>query len=161
INAAGADGRQLVSSGQAQFTALGTASDVLWAATNSENLTSVATYGDSSPISIFANEKTQDLTDLHGGGLRYFINLSPIAKASLSEAGADPDQIEAMKRTNYGTNVVTRDQLDATDGYTSNQTEPLKAMNEPYTEFVTSDYGTQGTYNIMEGNWQLLNEKRK
>lgn len=161
INAAGADGQQLVSSGQAQFTALGTASDVLLAATNSENLTAVATYGDSSPISIFANEKIQDLTDLHGGSLGYFINLSPIAMATLSEAGADLDQIEEIKMTNYDPTVVTRGQVDAIVGYTSNQPETLKAMDEPFSEFVPSDYGIQGTYNIMEVNSQFLNENRE
>ncbi len=45
INASGANGQQLVASGQAQFTALGSASDVMLAAANSKNLTAVATYG--------------------------------------------------------------------------------------------------------------------
>ena len=56
INASGANGQQLVSSGKAQFTELGSAEDVLMAAANSENITAIATFGTTSPFCIFANK---------------------------------------------------------------------------------------------------------
>src|SRR5690606_13781791 len=61
INAAGGNGQQLVSSGKAQFSSLGSAEDVLMAAANSTNLTAVATYGTTSPFCIFANKEIKSL----------------------------------------------------------------------------------------------------
>lgn len=157
INAAGGDGQQLVSSGQAHFTALGSASDVLLAAANSENLTAVATYGTTSPFSIFANEDIKSLKDLEGKKLGFFINLTPIAQAMLDAAGVDSDKVEFIKMTNYDPTVVTRGQVDAIVGYASNQPENLRAQDLPFSEFLPDDFDVQGTYNVMEANTEFLN----
>ncbi|MCK2024849.1 ABC transporter substrate-binding protein [Microbacterium sp. SSW1-47] len=161
INASGANGQQLVASGQAQFTALGSASDVMLAAANSKNLTAVATYGTTPPFSIFGNEKLEDLTDLEGGSLGYFINLTPIASAMLDEAGVDVSKVEMVKMTNYDPTVVVREQVDAIVGYASNQPQTLKAQDLPFSEFLPSDLGVEGTYNVMEVNSRFLAEHRE
>lgn len=161
INASGANGQQLVASGQAQFTALGSASDVMLAAANSKNLTAVATYGSTSPFSIFGNEKLSSLKDLEGGTLGYFINLTPTASAMLDEAGVDASKVEMVKMTNYDPTVVTRGQVDAIVGYASNQPEKLKAEGLPFSEFLPSDFGIDGTYNVMEVNSQFLEKNRE
>ena len=109
INASGANGQQLVASGQAQFTALGSASDVMLAAANSKNLTAVATYGTTPPFSIFGNERLESLKDLEGGSLGYFINLTPSASAMLDEAGVDVSKVEMVKMTN----PAVADMMDA------------------------------------------------
>ena len=160
INAAGANGQQLVASGQAQFTALGSASDVMLAAANSDNLTAIATYGTTSPFSIFANEHITSLKDLEGKKLGYFINLTPIARAMLDAAGVDISKVELVKMTNYDPTVVTRGQVDAIVGYASNQPEKLRALGEPFTEFLPSDFGLSGTYNVMEVNTEFLGAHR-
>jgi ABC-type nitrate/sulfonate/bicarbonate transport system substrate-binding protein len=160
INASGASGQQLVASGQAQFTALGSASDVMLAAANSRNLTAVATYGSVSPFSIFGNEKLKSLKDLEGGSLGYFINLTPIASAMLDSAGVDVSKVELVKMTNYDPTVVTRGQVDAIVGYASNQPQSLKAMGLPFSEFFPADEGVQGTYNVMEVNTGFLKKNR-
>lgn len=157
INAAGGDGQQLVSSGQAQFTALGSASDVLLAAANSKNLTAIATYGSTSPFSIFAHEDIKSLKDLEGKKLGFFINLTPIASAMLDAAGVDSSKVEIIKMTNYDPTVVTRGQVDAIVGYASNQPENLRAMDLPFSEFLPEDLDVQGTYNVMEVNSEFLN----
>lgn len=161
INASGANGQQLVASGQAQFTALGSASDVMLAAANSKNLTAVATYGTTPPFSIFGNEKLESLKDLEGGTLGYFINLTPVASAMLDEAGVDVSKVEMVKMTNYDPTVVVRDQVDAIVGYASNQPQSLKAQDMPFSEFLPSDLGVEGTYNVMEVNSQFLAENRE
>lgn len=161
INASGANGQQLVASGQAQFTALGSASDVMLAAANSKNLTAVATYGTTPPFSIFGNEKLTVLTDLEGGSLGYFINLTPIASAMLDEAGVDVSKVEMVKMTNYDPTVVVREQVDAIVGYASNQPQTLKAQELPFSEFLPSDLGVEGTYNVMEVNSRFLDEHRE
>ncbi|GAA2865103.1 ABC transporter substrate-binding protein [Microbacterium arabinogalactanolyticum] len=161
INASGANGQQLVASGQAQFTALGSASDVMLAAANSKNLTAVATYGTTSPFSIFGNEKLKSLKDLEGGSLGYFINLTPIASAMLDNAGVDASKVEMVKMTNYDPTVVVRDQVDAIVGYASNQPQSLKAQNLPFSEFLPEDEGVEGTYNVMEVNSRFLKEHRE
>lgn len=161
INASGANGQQLVAAGQAQFTALGSASDVMLAAANSENLTAIATYGTTPPFSIFANERIESLADLEGGSLGYFINLTPIASAMLDGAGVDASRIEMVKMTNYDPTVVTRGQVDAIVGYASNQPEALRAMGLEFTEFLPSELGVEGTYNVMEVNTRFLEEHRE
>ncbi|MGV8876850.1 MAG: ABC transporter substrate-binding protein [Rhodoglobus sp.] len=161
INASGANGQQLVSSGQAEFTALGSASDVMLAAANSSNLTAVATYGNTSPFSIFANESIRSLSDLEGKKLGYFINLTPIASAMFDAAGVDIGAVDLIKMTNYDPTVVTRGQVDAIVGYASNQPENLRAQGLPFTEFFPADFGIQGTYNVMEVNTQFLATNRE
>lgn len=161
INASGANGQQLVSSGQAEFTALGSASDVMLAAANSKNLTAVATYGNTPPFSIFANEKIKSLKDLEGGSLGYFINLTPIASAMLDAADVDVSKVELIKMTNYDPTVVTRGQVDAIVGYASNQPENLRAQGLPFSEFFPSDVGVEGTYNVMEVNSEFLAANRE
>lgn len=161
INAAGGNGQLLVSSGQAQFTALGSASDVMLAAANSRNLTAVATYGSTSPFSIFANERVKSLKDLEGKRLGYFINITPMALAMLDAAGVDVNKVELVKMTNYDPTVVTRGQVDAIVGYASNQPQTLKAMGLPFSEFLPSELGLQGTYNVMEVNSKFLAEHRE
>ncbi|MFJ4174922.1 ABC transporter substrate-binding protein [Microbacterium sp. NPDC089696] len=161
INASGANGQQLVASGQAQFTALGSASDVMLAAANSKNLTAVATYGTTPPFSIFGNEKLDSLKDLEGGSLGYFINLTPIASAMLDEADVDVSKVEMVKMTNYDPTVVVRDQVDAIVGYASNQPQTLKAQDLPFSEFLPDDLGVEGTYNVMEVNSRFLSEHRE
>ena len=161
INASGANGQQLVAAGQAQFTALGSAADVMLAAANSRNLTAIATYADTSPFSLFSNEKIKSLKDLEGGSLGYFINITPIALATLDAAGVDIDKVELIKMTNYDPTVVTRGQVDSIVGYASNQPQTLKAMGESFTEFFPSDFDIQGTYNVMEVNSEFLKENRE
>lgn len=156
INASGANGQQLVSSGQGQFTALGSASDVMLAAANSRNLTAVATYGSTSPFSIFANENIKSLKDLEGKKLGYFINMTPIASAMLDAAGVDVSKVELIKMTNYDPTVVTRGQVDAIVGYASNQPEKLKSLDLPFNQFLPADFGIDGTYNVMEVNSEFL-----
>ena len=161
INASGANGQQLVAAGQAQFTALGSASDVMLAAANSRNLTAVATYGTTPPFSIFGNERLESLNDLEGSSLGYFINLTPIASAMLDNAGVDTSAVEMVKMTNYDPTVVVRDQVDAIVGYASNQPESLRAQDLPFSEFLPEDFGVAGTYNVMEVNSRFLAEHRE
>jgi len=161
INAAGGNGQLLVSSGRAQFTALGSASDVMLAAANSRNLIAVATYGSTSPFSIFANERVKTLKDLEGGRLGYFINITPVALAMLEAAGVERSKVQLIKMTNYDPTVVTRGQVDAIVGYASNQPQRLKAMNLAFNEFLPRDFGFAGTYNVMEVNRRFLAEHRQ
>jgi len=160
INAAGANGQLLVSSGRAQFTALGSASDVMLAAANSGNLVAVATYGSTSPFAIFANENIKTLKDLEGGRLGYFINLTPVALAMLDAAGVDRSKVQFVKMTNYDPTVVIRGQVDAIVGYASNQVQTLRAMQLPFSEFRPADFGFSGTYNVMEVNREFLRQHR-
>ena len=161
INASGANGQQLVASGQAQATALGSASDVMLAAANSHNLTAVATYGNVSPFSIFANKKIESLKDLEGGTLGYFINLTPVASAMLEAAGVDVSKVKLVKMTNYDPTVVTRGQVDAIVGYASNQPEKLRSLKLPFNEFLPADFDLGGTYNVMELNSTFLAKHRE
>jgi len=150
INAAGGNGQLLVSSGRAQFTALGSAADVMLAAANSHNLTAIATYGTTSPFSIFAHQEITSLKTLEGKRLGYFINITPVA------LGVDMRKVELIKMTNYDPTVVIRGQVDAIIGYASNQPQTLKALNLPFNEFLPADFGLGGTYNVMEVNREFL-----
>jgi len=161
INAAGANGQLLVASGRAQFTTLGSASDVMLAAANSHNLVAIATYGSTSPFSIFTHESINTLKDLEGKRLGYFINITPIALAMLDAAGVDLAKVQLIRMTNYDPTVVTRGQVEAIVGYASNQPQTLKALGLAFNEFLPADFGLQGTYNVMEVNRQFLADHRE
>lgn len=158
IQAAGGNGQQLVSSGQAHFTELGSAEDVLMAAANSDNLTAVATYGTSSPFCVFANDEINSLADLEGGTLGYFINLTPVAAAMFDAAGADISQTELVKMSNYDPTVVLRGQPDAVVGYASNQCATLESDGQEFSSFTPEEFELSGTYNVMEVNSRFLEE---
>ena len=160
INASGANGQQLVSAGQAQFTALGSASDVMLSAANSKNLTAIATYGNTSPFAITTNEAVRSLKDLEGKRLGYFINLTPVSMAMLDAAGVDMSKVELIKMTSYDPTVVTRGQVDGIVGYASGQPKQLEALGLPHNVFLPSDFGLNTTYNVLEVNSQFLDEHR-
>lgn len=160
INASGANGQQLVSSGKAQFTELGSAEDVLMAAANSKNIKAIATFGTTSPFCIFANKSIKSLKDLEGQKLGYFINLTPVANQMLEAAGADVSKIDLIKMTNYDPTVVVRNQVQAVVGYASSQCATLKAQGAEFTSFTPAQFGLTGTYNVMEVNAQFLQKNR-
>jgi len=101
------------------------------------------------------------LKDLEGKRLGYFINITPVALAMLDAAGVDRSKVQLIKMTNYDPTVVTRGQIDAIVGYASNQPQRLKAMGLPFNEFLPTDFGFTGTYNVMEVNRQFLAEHRE
>jgi len=160
INAGGANGQQLVSSGRAQFTELGSASDVMLAVANSDSLTAIATYGTTSPFSIFAHEDIESLKDLEGKRLGYYINITPMALAMLDAADVDVSAVELIKMTSYDPTVVPRGQIAAIVGYASNQPQILRARDFAFNEFFPADYGLEGTYNVMEINSGFLADHR-
>ncbi|GHA09951.1 hypothetical protein GCM10007989_00070 [Devosia pacifica] len=161
INAGGANGQQLVASGRAQFTELGSASDVMLAASNSENITAIATYGTTSPFSIFAQDSIESLSELEGRRLGYYINIIPMALAMLDAAGVDLSSIELIKMTSYDPTVVPRGQIEAIVGYASNQPQTLRLKGFTFSEFFPAEFGLDGTYNVMEVNSEFLRDHRE
>ena len=160
LNAAAFNGQQLVSSGAAQVTGIGSAADALLSKASGANLTSVATYGDTDPHVILTNENFPTLKSLEGGTLGYFINMTPAAVAMLVKAGVDITKIHLIALTNYDPTIVTRGQIDGLVGYASNQGVELKTAGQPFHEFLPSQYGIKGTYNIMQFNGTFLEQHR-
>ncbi|MGG1909223.1 ABC transporter substrate-binding protein [Microbacterium sp. NRRL B-14842] len=73
----------------------------------------------------------------------------------------DVSKVEMVKMTNYDPTVVVREQVDAIVGYASNQPQTLTAQDLPFSEFLPSDLGVEGTYNVMEVNSRFLDEHRE
>lgn len=158
INAASFTGEELVSSGRAQVTGIGSAADAMLSAAGGANLTGVATYGDTDPHVILTNEKVKTLKQLEGGTLGYYTNINVGSLQMLQNAGVDVSKIKLVKLTSYDPTLVPRDVVDGLVGYASNQGTALKATGLPYHAFYPSQYGVKGTYNIMQFNTTWLHE---
>jgi putative hydroxymethylpyrimidine transport system substrate-binding protein len=160
LNAAAQNGQQLVSSGRAQFTSIGSAADDILAKGNGANITAVATYGDHDPHVIYTQSKITSLKQLAGGTLGYHINITPAAIQMLVDAGVNPKSVKFISLTSYDPTVVTRGQLDGAIGFADNEPNELKAANQKFNEFLPSQYGAQGTYTVMEVNTTWLQQHR-
>jgi ABC-type nitrate/sulfonate/bicarbonate transport system substrate-binding protein len=160
INASAQNGQQLVSSGRAQFTSIGSAADDLLAKANGANITAIATDGAQDPHAIYTQAKITSLKQLEGGTLGYHINVTPAADAMLVAAGADPKKVKFLSLTSYDPTVVTRGQIDGAIGYASNEPNELKLAHQKFNEFLPSQYGVGGTYTVMQVNTSWYNKNR-
>ena len=160
INAASFTGEQLVSSGRAQVTGIGSAADHILSVASGANLEAVATYGATDPHAILTNSKITSLKQLEGGTLGYYTNMNPGSLAMLAAAHVDVSKIKLIKLTNFDPTVVTRGQVDGLVGYSSNQGTTLKAAGQPYHAFYPRQFGVKGTYNIMQFNKAWLAKHR-
>jgi putative hydroxymethylpyrimidine transport system substrate-binding protein len=160
INAAAQNGQQLVSSGRAQFTSIGSAADDLLAKANGANLTAIATDGAQDPHAIYTQAKITNLKQLDGGTLGYHINVTPAADAMLVAAGADPKKVKFISLTSYDPTVVTRGQINGAIGYASNEPNELKLAHQKFNEFLPSQYGVGGTYTVMQVNTTWFQQHR-
>lgn len=160
INASAQNGQQLVSSGRAQFTSIGSAADDLLAKANGANITAIATDGAQDPHAIYTQAKITSLKQLEGGTLGYHINVTPAADAMLVAAGADPKKVRFLSLTSYDPTVVTRGQIDGAIGYASNEPNELKLAHQKFNEFLPAQYGVGGTYTVMQVNTSWYNKNR-
>jgi ABC-type nitrate/sulfonate/bicarbonate transport system substrate-binding protein len=160
INSSAFNGEELVSSGQAQVTGIGSAADAMLSKASGANLVAVATYGDTDPHVIITNSSITSLTQLNGGTLGYFTNNTPAVVAMLEKAGANVPSIHFVSLTNFDPGIVPRGQVDGLQGYASNQPLTLKAENLPFNEYTPAQFGIKGTYNVMQFNGDFLRAHR-
>ncbi len=160
FNASSFTSQQLVSSGQGQVTGIGSAADAILAAASGANLTTVATYGNTDPHVIYTQPTIKSLKQLDGGTLGYHTNMTPAAVAMLTKAGANVSSMHLISLTSYDPTVVPRGQLDGALGFASNEPLQLKAAGMAFNEFLPSQFGIKGTYNVMEFNTDFLKAHR-
>jgi ABC-type nitrate/sulfonate/bicarbonate transport system substrate-binding protein len=160
INASAFNGEELVSSGQAQVTGIGSAADAMLSKASGANLVGVATYGDTDPHVIITNSSITKLSQLDGGTLGYYTNSTPAVVAMLVKAGANVSSIHMVSLTDFDPGIVPRGQVDALQGYASNEPLTLKSENLPFNEFTPAQFGIKGTYNVMQFNGDFLRAHR-
>ncbi len=160
INTSAFNGQELVSSGQAQVTGIGSAADAMLSKASGANLVGVATYGDTDPHAIITNSSITNLTQLNGQTLGYYTNSTPAVVAMLVKAGANVSSIHFVSLTDYDPGIVPRGQVAGLQGYASNQPLTLKAEGLPFNEFTPAQFGIKGTYNIMQFNGDFLRAHR-
>lgn len=158
LNASATNSQELVSSGRAQFTSIGSAADDILAEGNGANITAVATYGAHDPHVIYTQAKITSLKQLAGGTLGYHINITPAAIQMLVNAGVNPSSIHFILLTSYDPTTVTRGQLDGAIGFADNEPNELRAAHQRFNEFLPSQYGAKGTYTVMEANTTWLQQ---
>jgi NitT/TauT family transport system substrate-binding protein len=161
FNASSFTSEQLVSSGQGQVTGIGSAADAMLSAASGANLTTVATYGNTDPHVIYTQAGITNLKQLDGGTLGYHTNMTPAAMAMLTKAGVNVSSLQLIKLTSYDPTVVTRGQLDGALGFASNEPLQLKAAGQKFNEFLPSQFGIKGTYNVMQFNTDFLHAHRQ
>jgi hypothetical protein len=161
INAAAENGNELVSSDRAQVTGFGSAADALLEASGQANIVSVATWATTSDYVLLANQSITKLTQLPGKTLAYHTTLPVAIRAMITAAGVDLSKIHLVATNNYDPTQVTRGQVDALQGYQSNEVLSLKAAGQKFTEFIPSNFGVKGTYNVMSFNGAFLAAHRQ
>jgi len=160
VNTAATNGQELVSSGRAQATGIGSAADAILTKASGANITAIATYGDTDPHAIITNASVTSLKGLEGKTIGYYTNVSAVAAAMFAKAGADISKMHLVALTSYDPTVVTRGQVDGLIGYKSNQGVQLTLAHQKFHEFLPSQFGVKGTYNIMQINTTFLQQHR-
>jgi hypothetical protein len=151
------DSTTLVSAGTATTTNVGSAADFLVAAASGSDITAVATYGDTSDYCIIAQKKFTTLKSLEGNTLGYhFVQEAPDLEM-LSAAGVNISKVKMVNTSDYDPNQIVQGKLDAVDCYQSNEPLTLKSEGAKFNEFIPSQYGVSGTYNVEFFNTKFLN----
>ncbi|MGO9343602.1 MAG: ABC transporter substrate-binding protein [Acidimicrobiales bacterium] len=152
------DSAALVSAGTATTTSTGSAADFLVAVANGSNIVGVATYGDVSDYCIITRKSITSLTGLEGHTLGYhFVQEAPDLEM-LSAAGVDISKIQMVDTPDYDPNQIIQGKLDAVDCYQSNEPLTLEEQGSQFNEFVPSEYGVSGTYNVQFFNATFLKD---
>ena len=161
MNATASNRAQLVSTGRAHFTSGPSGSDqLLTNAQGADNIVAVGILADFVPDVVLANESIKDLKDLEGKTFAYTTQLSTTTRAMLERNDVDVDSIELINSDAYDAEQLTRGQIDAMEGFMSNQPLQLEAKGLPFTLFNPVDYGVDGTYIAYQFNKEFLTEHR-
>lgn len=151
---------ELVSSGRATVSSIGSAADDLEAVANGANVVGVATYGAVSDYAILTRPSVTRLSQLEGGTFGYHFTVPVAIYQMLKAAHAQPSRIDMVNTTDYDPNQLIQGHVDGLQAYQSNEPLILRAEHQKFNEFTPAELGVKGTFNVMIFNRAFLGAHR-
>jgi NitT/TauT family transport system substrate-binding protein len=155
------DSTELVSSGRAQVSSIGSAADDLEAVANGADIVGVATYGNISDYAILTQPRITSLEGLKGKSLGYHFTVPVAVLEMLAKAGVPRSALSLIDTTNYDPNQLVQGKLDAIQAYQSNEPLILRAEGARFNEFTPGKLGVKGTFNVQIFNRRFLDQHRQ
>jgi NitT/TauT family transport system substrate-binding protein len=152
---------ELVSSGRATVSNIGSAADDLEQVAGGANIVAVATYGDTSDYAILTEPSITNLKQLEGRTFGYHSTLPVAILEMLHAAGVDLSKVQQVDTQNYDPNQLVQGQQSAIQAYQSNEPLVLRAEHAQFNEFIPSQFGVKGTFNVQIFNAQFLAQHKQ
>ncbi len=144
---------QLVASGRATLTELGSPSDAITDATGSPNIPvdDIATYGNTTASTLLTMPSIKNLRQLDGKTIGYKGAMPPIITAMLQKAGVKISSLKEIE-VGYDPTILPRGQVQGLTAYKSN--EPIQLRDDGYKvrEWDPGQFGLRGAFNVFDVN---------
>jgi ABC-type nitrate/sulfonate/bicarbonate transport system substrate-binding protein len=150
------DSTELVSAGTATTTNVGSAITFLAAVGSGSDITAVATYGATSDTCILTRPTITTLKQLEGKTFGYHFVENAGLLAMLKAAGVDVTKVTMVNTSDYDPNQVVQGKIDSVSCYRTNEPLTLRAEGAKFNEFIPSQFGITGTYNVEFFNTKFL-----
>jgi NitT/TauT family transport system substrate-binding protein len=147
---------ELVSSGRATVSNIGSAADDLGEVADGADIVGVATYGDTSDYALLTQPGITKLKQLEGKTFGYHSTVPVVILEMLRAAGVDVSKVQEVDTQNYDPNQLIEGQEDAIQAYQSDEPLVLRAENAKFNEFTPSEFGIRGTFNVQVFNKLFL-----
>jgi len=152
---------ELVASGRATVSSIGSAADDLGEVTRGADVVAVATYGDTSDYAILTGPNITNLKQLEGKTFGYHSTVPVAILEMFHAAGVDVSKVQQVDTQNYDPNQLVRGQESAIQAYQSNEPLVLSAEKAQFNEFIPSQFGVKGTFNVQIFNGEFLAHHRQ
>lgn len=147
---------QLVSAGTGTVTGEGSAADDLVLVANGANLVAVATFGDTSDYALLTGSRITKLTQLEGKTVAYHTTMPVILTEMLERAGVDLKKLNLVDDISYNPDLLPEGKFAALQAYRSNEPITLRAEHQGFREYIPSQFGVKGTFNVQVVNRSFL-----
>jgi ABC-type nitrate/sulfonate/bicarbonate transport system substrate-binding protein len=147
---------ELVSAGTATITGEGSAADDLSLVANGENLVAIATYGDTSDYALLTQSSITKLTQLEGKTVAYHTTMPVILTEMMKKAGVAISKLNEVNDTSFNPDLLPEGKFQALQAYRSNEPITLRQQHQGFREYIPSQYGVLGTFNIQVVNKTFL-----
>jgi NitT/TauT family transport system substrate-binding protein len=147
---------ELVASGRATVSSIGSAADDLGEVAGGADVVAVATYGDTSDYAILTEPGITDLKQLEGKTFGYHSSVPVAILEMFHAAGVDISRVQQVDTQDYDPNQLVRGQESAIQAYQSNEPLVLRAEKARFNEFIPSQFGVKGTFNVQIFNGEFL-----
>ncbi|HVC24731.1 MAG TPA: ABC transporter substrate-binding protein [Acidimicrobiales bacterium] len=151
---------QLVSAGAGTVTGEGSAADDLVLVANGANLVAIATFGDTSDYALLTQSSITKLTQLEGKTVAYHTTMPVIITEMLKKAGVDVSKLNEVNDISYNPDLLPEGKFAALQAYRSNEPITLRAEHQGFREYIPSQFGVHGTFNLQVVNRTYLARHR-
>jgi NitT/TauT family transport system substrate-binding protein len=144
---------QLVATGRATITELGSPSDAVTdvAGTPSIPVDAIATYGNMSASTLLTMPSITNLRQLDGKVIGYKGAMPPIITAMLEKAGVKMSSLHEVA-VGYDPTILPRGQVQALTAYKSNEPLQLRDAGYKIREWDPESFGLHGAFNVLDVN---------